>query len=191
MTSQLLNFMVFLLLTLSVTFKIEDFHFKNFLPLIQMLFLHDGCSLLTFLLLDFIIFYHSCLALHSSHPYLSTLTVLTIINPDDSQIYIRSSNLFFISICNHILDMFSFNSLFLKVNQFSHSHNLSGFPCECVLSRFSCVQLFVTPWTVVCQPPLSMEFSRQEYRNMLLFPSPGDLPNPGIKPRSPALQADS
>ena len=39
--------------------------------------------------------------------------------------------------------------------------------------------------------PLSMEFSRQEYRGELPFPSPGDLPNPGIKPRSPALQADS
>ena len=44
-----------------------------------------------------------------------------------------------------------------------------------------------------CSPPgsLSMEFSRQEYRSGLLFPSPGDLPDPGIKPGSPALQADS
>ena len=54
----------------------------------------------------------------------------------------------------------------------------------------------VTPWTVACQAPLSMEFSRQEYWNRLPFPSPkGDLPtnlpNPGIEPRSPALQADS
>ena len=49
----------------------------------------------------------------------------------------------------------------------------------------------VTPWTVACQVPLSMGFSRQEYWNGLPFPSPGDLPNPGIKPRSPALQADS
>ena len=53
------------------------------------------------------------------------------------------------------------------------------------------VQLFATPWTVAYQAPLSMEFSRQEYRSGLPFPSPEDLPNPGIKPRSPALQADS
>ena len=55
----------------------------------------------------------------------------------------------------------------------------------------SCVQLFVTPWTIACQAPLSMGFSRQEYWSGLPFPSPGDLPNPGIEPRSPALQADS
>ena len=48
-----------------------------------------------------------------------------------------------------------------------------------------------TPWTVARQVPLSMGFSRQEYWSGLLFPSPGDLPNPGIEPRSPALQADS
>ena len=42
-----------------------------------------------------------------------------------------------------------------------------------------------------CQAPLSMEFSRQEYWNGLLFPSPGDLPDPGFEPGSPALQADS
>ena len=54
----------------------------------------------------------------------------------------------------------------------------------------SCLTL-VTPWTVVCQDPLSMGFSGQEYWSGLPFPSPGDLPNPGIEPRSPALQADS
>ena len=46
-------------------------------------------------------------------------------------------------------------------------------------------------WTVAHQAPLSMEFSRQEYWNGLPFPSPGDLPDPGIKPRSPTLQADA
>ena len=63
-----------------------------------------------------------------------------------------------------------------------------------LLSRFSCVQLFVTPWTVAHQAPLSMGFSRQEYQSGLPFPSPEDLPNPGIKPASleaPALQTDS
>ena len=48
-----------------------------------------------------------------------------------------------------------------------------------------------TSWTVACQAPLSMGFSRQEYWSGLPFPSPGDLPSPGIKPGSPALQADS
>ena len=48
-----------------------------------------------------------------------------------------------------------------------------------------------TPWTVVCQAPLSMGFSRQGYWNGLPFPSPVDLPNPGIEPGTPALQADS
>ena len=57
-----------------------------------------------------------------------------------------------------------------------------------VLSR---VRLFVTPWTVAHQAPPSMEFSRQEYWSGLPFPSPGDLPDPGIKPGSPALQADA
>ena len=49
----------------------------------------------------------------------------------------------------------------------------------------------MTPWTVAHQAPLSMGFPRQEYWSVLLFPSPGDFPNPGIKPTSPALQVDS
>ena len=60
----------------------------------------------------------------------------------------------------------------------------------CVLSRFSRVQLFATPWTVACQAPLSMRFPRQEYWSRLPFLSPGDLPDPGIEPvslMSPAL----
>ena len=48
-----------------------------------------------------------------------------------------------------------------------------------------------TPWTVACQAPLSMELSRQEYWSVLPFSLPGDLPNPGIEPRCPELQADS
>ena len=50
---------------------------------------------------------------------------------------------------------------------------------------------FATPWTVACWVPLSMGFPRQEYWYGLPFPTPGDLPNPGVEPRSPALQADS
>ena len=56
------------------------------------------------------------------------------------------------------------------------------------------VRLFVTLWTIDHQAPLSMAFSRQEYWSGLPFPPPGDLPSPGIQPRSPAspaLQADS
>ena len=55
----------------------------------------------------------------------------------------------------------------------------------------SCVWLFATPWTVAYQAALSMEFSRQEDWIGLPFPSPGDLPDPGIEPRSSALQADA
>ena len=53
------------------------------------------------------------------------------------------------------------------------------------------VQLFVTPWTVAYQAPPSVEFSRQEYWSRLPFPSPGDLPDPGIEPGYPTLQADA
>ena len=52
-------------------------------------------------------------------------------------------------------------------------------------------RVFATPWTVAYQAPQSMELSRQKYWSGLPFPSPGDLPNPGIKPRSPAFQADA
>ena len=61
------------------------------------------------------------------------------------------------------------------------------------LLLFSCSVVshtFVTPWTIAHQAPLSMEFSRPEYWSGLPFPSPRDLPDPGIKPGSPTLQAD-
>ena len=59
------------------------------------------------------------------------------------------------------------------------------------VKSLSLVQLFATPWTVAHQGPPSIGFSRQEYCSGLPFPSPGDLPNPGIEPRSPGLQADA
>ena len=62
------------------------------------------------------------------------------------------------------------------------------------MCALSSVQLFVTPWTVACQTPLSIEFFRQEYRSGLPFPTPGALPNPGIEPASlvsPVLEEDS
>ena len=55
------------------------------------------------------------------------------------------------------------------------------------VKSLSCVRLFVTPWTVAYHAPPSMRFSRQEYWSGLPFPSPEDLPNPGIEPESPAL----
>ena len=71
------------------------------------------------------------------------------------------------------------------------------YPCASMYSRFSRVQLFATLWTVACQAPLSMGFSRhegkmacKEYWSGLSCPPPGDLPNPTVKPRSPILQVD-
>ena len=59
------------------------------------------------------------------------------------------------------------------------------------VKSLSRVWLFATSWTVAYQAPPSMEFSRQEYWSRLPFPSPGDLPDPGIEPRAPALRADA
>ena len=69
-----------------------------------------------------------------------------------------------------------------------HSNPKEGEVKEKMLSR---VRLFATPWTVAYQAPPSMGFSRQECWSGLPFPSPGDLPDPGIKPGSPVLQADA
>ena len=59
------------------------------------------------------------------------------------------------------------------------------------VKSLSHVQLFATPWTVACQAPSSVGFSRQEYWSGLPFPSLGDFPDPGIEPRSLALQVDT
>ena len=63
--------------------------------------------------------------------------------------------------------------------------------CVCVCKSLSRVLLFETPWTVALQGPLSVGFPRQEYWSGLPLPSPGDLPDPGIKLESLVLQADS
>ena len=65
------------------------------------------------------------------------------------------------------------------------------FKAKVKVKSLSRVQLFATPWTVAYQASPSMGFSRQECWSGLPFPSPGDLPDPGIEPRSPALQADA
>ena len=64
-------------------------------------------------------------------------------------------------------------------------------PLKVKVKSLSRVQLFGTPWTVAYQAPPSMGFSRQECWSGLPFPSPGDLPNPGIEPGFPTLQADT
>ena len=66
--------------------------------------------------------------------------------------------------------------------------------CRSVLTHFSRVPLFATPWTIASQAPPAVEFSKQEYWSGLPIPPPGDLSDPGIKPASPvspALQTDS
>ena len=74
--------------------------------------------------------------------------------------------------------------------------SLKTLTCICTtwkvkVKSLSRVRLFATLWTVAYQASLSMGFSRQEYWSGLPFPSPGDLPDPGIKPGSPALEADA
>ena len=94
---------------------------------------------------------------------------------------------------SHLFDILVNTALFFKYNKFQIAQScFQGLVNQrvgaCVPSCFSCVQLFVTLWTVACQAPLSMEFYRQEYWRS---PSPGDLPNLGMKLKSPTLQADS
>ena len=74
-----------------------------------------------------------------------------------------------------------------------HARNISFLvfcPLDGSLVTKSCL-ILATSRTVACQAPLSMGFSRQEYWSGLPLPSPGDLPDPGVEPKSPALQADS
>ena len=59
-----------------------------------------------------------------------------------------------------------------------------------VVQSLSCVRFSADPWTIACQAPLSMKFSRQEYWSGLPCPPPRDLPDPGIEPVSPTLQVD-
>ena len=74
-----------------------------------------------------------------------------------------------------------------RISLLSADISASSCVCACVLNH---VQLFATLWTIARQAPLSMGFSRQEYWSGLPFPSPGDLPDPGIEPASSALQED-
>ena len=96
-----------------------------------------------------------------------------------------------------------FHNIYRKNQSFTAIINLTGnFLGDLVLivshslnhvcaQSSSCVQQFATPWTIADQAPLSRGLPRQEYCSELPFPSPGNLPHPGIKPMSPALQVDS
>ena len=76
-------------------------------------------------------------------------------------------------------------------NEHRRARRLSGTGKEKKCQSLSHIQLFATSWTVAHKAPLSLEFSRQVYWSELAFPSPGELPDPGAKLRSPALQKDS
>ena len=68
---------------------------------------------------------------------------------------------------------------------------MSGSNIQSEVKSLSRVRLFATPWTIAYEIPPSMDFFRQENWSGLPFPSPGDLPDPGIEPRSPTFQADA
>ena len=87
------------------------------------------------------------------------------------------------------MSKFSWHS-FVGIPQKQHS-TLLTVHVQCCANRFSHGQLFVTPWTIAHQAPLSMGFCRQEDQRGLPFPFPGDHPNPGIEPTASALQVDS
>ena len=91
-----------------------------------------------------------------------------------------------------MLNLFNYSGSFFYKEEFNNQQDTAVMKISCSEVKWlSCVWLFATPWTVARQAPPSMGFSRQEYWNGLPFPSPGDLPNPGIELMSPALQADA
>ena len=112
-------------------------------------------------------------------------------NSNDNYVSILSTN--------HSLN-FSYSWLSFLINKAPYSwlqlhilklHLILYLRKEKKAKSLSYVRFFATPWTVAYQAPQSMEFSRQEYWSGLPFPSPEDLPDPGIKPGSPTLQADA
>ena len=87
----------------------------------------------------------------------------------------------------HALCIYIFSEILLS--KVLTTNSLPSFACACVLSRLTHIRLFVTPWTLTCQAPLSMGFSRQEYWSGLLWPPSGALPDSGIEPVSPTSPA--
>ena len=135
------------------------------------------------------------------------LCVITVLVQSPSRVYLRPHELQHIRLpCPSLYPWVCSNSR--PLNQQCHLTILSSvvpfsscpqyFPvyiCVCIKSSqmksLSRVRLFATPWTIGYQAPPSMGLSRQEHWSGLPFPSPGDLPDPGIEPGSPALQADA
>ena len=101
----------------------------------------------------------------------------------DFRVYICDSSFLFHS-------LLSLNQAKMLIWMFK-IHFLFSLDTPAMPNRFSSVQFFATPWTVAFQVPLSKGFPRQEYWNALPFPSPGDLPNPGIESESPASVGNS
>ena len=91
----------------------------------------------------------------------------------------------------HPLSQAPLGSSSLQWIQLNSPHHLDVQLCPEPVKLLSRVRLFAIPWTVAYQAPPSMEFSREEFWSGLPFPSPGDLPDSGIEPRFPALQADA
>ena len=104
------------------------------------------------------------------------------------QVYITSNKMTY-CIIKKITTVF-FNIIVRFKTEISVS-TLARQEVTCVLSHSVVSDFFVTLWTVAYQAPLSMKFSRQAYWSGLPFPFPGDLPGPGIEPKSPTLQVDS
>ena len=93
--------------------------------------------------------------------------------------------------CPHSADVIMFGFSLFNIVRAAHKVNYMYNSCSILNWLFSRVQLFATPWSPVRQAPLPLGFSRQENWSGLPCSPPGDLPNLGIEPRSPALQADS
>ena len=106
-----------------------------------------------------------------------------------AKVTLNFSNSLSFPICCHVLSQ----TIFLLLFGVSFSVHLCFWSLvqHWSVKLLSRVWLFAIPWTGAYQAPPSMEFSRQEYWSGFPFPSPGDLPDPGIEPRSPALQADA
>ena len=96
-----------------------------------------------------------------------------------------------VSVLKHFGVVLSLSETLMKMSYSIHYSVSATLLMLSEVKLLSHVQLFVTPWTVAYQAPPSMGFSRQEYWNEMSFPSPGDFPDQGIKPRCPALQADA
>ena len=115
-----------------------------------------------------------------------SFSVVCIFIPDSSLIYLPSQKQDKQRYVHHFfLPTLSRTSIYTHTHTHTHTHTCIYDMWKC--QSLSCVWLFATPWIVACQAPLSMKFSRQGYWRGFLFPTPRDLPNPGIRPASSPL----